>query len=52
MFLFPIYKGGLDNTIPTAGTNGIRNQLYLFSGKRVVPESKILKKKRRMQVLL
>jgi len=50
MFLNPKKGEGLENTKSTAGTNGIRNQLYSFSGKKIVPESKISKKKWIMQV--
>jgi hypothetical protein len=34
MLFVPIKGESLNNTILTAGTDGIRNQLYLFSGKR------------------
>jgi len=50
MFLDPKKGEGLENKISTAGTNGIRNHVYSFSGKKIVPESKISKKKLIMQI--
>jgi hypothetical protein len=50
MFLNPKKGEGLENTISTAGTNSIRNRVYSFSGKKIVPEPKISKKKLIMQV--